>query len=126
MFEKIRDLVAEQLGVNKDDIKPESRFKEDLNADSLDLFELIMSLEEEYSTEIPTDELENLTTIQSVIDYLGAKVYIQNLLYILCFIKILFSLFFYEYEPSFMKDMAFTLPLLLALIVIPIIKKNIK
>ena len=62
MFEKIRDLVAEQLGVNKDDIKPESRFKED-----------IMSLEEEYSTEIPTDELENLTTIQSVIDYLGAK-----------------------------------------------------
>ena len=71
MFEKIRDLVAEQLGVNKDDIKPESRFKEDLNADSLDLFELIMSLEEEYSTEIPTDELENLTTIQSVIDYLG-------------------------------------------------------
>ena len=42
MFEKIRDLVAEQLGVNKDDIKPESRFKEDLNADSLDLFELIM------------------------------------------------------------------------------------
>lgn len=41
MFEKIRDLVAEQLGVNKDDIKPESRFKEDLNADSLDLFELI-------------------------------------------------------------------------------------
>ena len=69
MFEKIRDLVAEQLGVNKDDIKPESRFKEDLNADSLDLFELIMSLEEEYST----DELENLTTIQSVIDYLGAK-----------------------------------------------------
>ena len=73
MFEKIRDLVAEQLVVNKDDIKPESRFKEDLNADSLDLFELIMSLEEEYSTEIPTDELENLTTIQSVIDYLGAK-----------------------------------------------------
>lgn len=51
-------------------------------------------------------------------------IYIQNLLYILCFIKILFSLFFYEYEPSFMKDMAFTLPLLLALIVIPIIKKN--
>ena len=53
-------------------------------------------------------------------------IYIQNLLYILCFIKILFSLFFYEYEPSFMKDMVFTLPLLLALIVIPIIKKNIK
>ncbi len=51
---------------------------------------------------------------------------IQNLLYVLCFIKILFSLFFYEYEPSFMKDMVFTLTLLLVLIVIPIIKKNIK
>ena len=73
MFEKIRYLVSDQIVVNKDDIKPESRFKEDFNADSLDLFELIMSLEEEYSTEIPTDELENLTTIQSVIDYLGAK-----------------------------------------------------
>ena len=54
-------------------ITMESAFVDDLNADSLDLFELIMSLEEEYSTEIPTDELENLTTIQSVIDYLGAK-----------------------------------------------------
>ena len=51
---------------------------------------------------------------------------IQNLLYVLCFIKILFSLFFYEYEHSFMKDMVFTLTLLLVLIVIPIIKKNIK
>ena len=73
MFEKIRDLVAEQLGVNENVFNSAVIFKEDLNADSLDLFELIMSLEEEYSTEIPTDELENLTTVQSVIDYLGAK-----------------------------------------------------
>lgn len=51
---------------------------------------------------------------------------IQNLLYILCFIKILFSLFFYEYEPSFMKDIAFTLPLLLALIVNIYYKKEHK
>ena len=48
MFEKIRDLVAEQLGVNKDDIKPESRFKEDLNADSLDLFELFMNIQQKF------------------------------------------------------------------------------
>lgn len=53
-------------------------------------------------------------------------IYIQNLLYILCFYKNTILVVFYEYEPSFMKDMAFTLPLLLALIVIPIIKKNIK
>ena len=70
MFEKIRDLVAEQLGVNKDDIKPESRFKEDLNADSLDLFELVMALEEEYNCEIPQDDLTQIETVEDVIKYL--------------------------------------------------------
>ncbi|MGN0327553.1 MAG: acyl carrier protein [Lachnospira sp.] len=72
MFEKIKELVAQQLGIEADTIKPESNFKDDLNADSLDLFELIMSLEEEYSIEIPTEELETLTTVQAVIDYLEA------------------------------------------------------
>lgn len=72
MFEKIRSLVAQQLGIDEAQIKPESNFKDDLGADSLDLFELIMGLEEEYSVEIPTEELEKLTTIQSVIDYLEA------------------------------------------------------
>ncbi|MDO5381330.1 MAG: acyl carrier protein [Eubacteriales bacterium] len=72
MFEKIKELVAQQLGIEADTIKPESNFKDDLNADSLDLFELIMSLEEEYSVEIPTEELETLTTVQAVIDYLEA------------------------------------------------------
>ena len=70
MFEKIRSLVAQQLGIDEAQIKPESSFKEDLGADSLDLFELVMGLEEEYSVEIPTDELEKLTTIRSVMDYL--------------------------------------------------------
>ena len=73
MFEKIRSLVAQQLGIDEAQIKPESSFKDDLGADSLDLFELIMGLEEEYSVEIPTEELEKLTTIQSVIDYLEAN-----------------------------------------------------
>ena len=50
--------------------KPESRFKEDLNADSLDLFELVMALEDEYSVEIPSEELEKLLTVQDVCDYL--------------------------------------------------------
>lgn len=70
MFEKIRNLVAQQLGIDEEKIKPESSFKEDLGADSLDLFELIANLEDEYSVEIPAEELENLTTIQAVVDYL--------------------------------------------------------
>ena len=72
-FEKIQKIIADVLNIEPEKITMESAFVDDLNADSLDLFELIMSLEEEYSTEIPTDELEKLTTIQSVIDYLGAK-----------------------------------------------------
>lgn len=73
MFEKMKELIAEQLGVDAETIKPESNFKDDLKADSLDLFQLIMSLEEEYSVEIPSEELENLTTVQSVMDYLESK-----------------------------------------------------
>lgn len=73
MLEKLKEIVAQQLGIDEADIKPESNFKDDLNADSLDLFELIMSLEEEYSIEIPSEDLEKLTTVQTVIDYLSAK-----------------------------------------------------
>ncbi len=73
MLEKLKELVAQQLGIDEADIKPESNFKDDLNADSLDLFELIMSLEEEYSIEIPSEDLEKLTTVQTVIEYLSAK-----------------------------------------------------
>ena len=73
MLEKLKELVAQQLGIDEADIKPESNFKDDLNADSLDLIELIMSLEEEYSIEIPSEDLEKLTTVQTVIDYLSAK-----------------------------------------------------
>ena len=72
MLEKIAEMIADQLGIDAADVKMESRFKEDLNADSLDLFELVMALEEEYSVEIPSEELETLTTVQSVIDYIEA------------------------------------------------------
>lgn len=72
MFEKVKNLTAQQLGIDEALVKPESRFKEDLGADSLDLFELVANLEDEYSIEIPADELENLTTIQAVVDYLEA------------------------------------------------------
>lgn len=70
MLEKIKALLAEELGVNADEITAETSFKEDLGADSLDLFELVTNLEEEYNIEIPAEELENLTTVGKVIDYL--------------------------------------------------------
>lgn len=73
MLEKLISIVAEQLHVSEDSISPETDFKKDLSADSLDLFELIMALEEEYDVEIPTEDLEALTTVQSVLDYLKEK-----------------------------------------------------
>ena len=73
MFEKVRELVAAQLGIDEAVIKPESNFKEDLNADSLDLFELVMSLEDECSVTIPSEELEKILTVQDVVDYIEAN-----------------------------------------------------
>ena len=73
MLEKMKEIIADQLSVEADIIKAESSFKEDLGADSLDLFELVMALEDEYSVEIPSEELEKLTTVQRVMDYLKAK-----------------------------------------------------
>ncbi len=73
MFEKVRELVAAQLGIDEAVIKPESNFKEDLKADSLDLFELVMSLEDESSVTIPSEELEKILTVQDVVDYIEAN-----------------------------------------------------
>lgn len=73
MLEKMQEIIAEQLNVEAAVIKAESSFKEDLGADSLDLFELVMALEDEYSVEIPSEDLEKLTTVQQVMDYLKAK-----------------------------------------------------
>ena len=70
MLEKIKALLAEELGVNEDEITETTSFKEDLGADSLYLFELVTNLEEEYNIEIPAEELEKLTTVGKVIDYL--------------------------------------------------------
>ena len=68
--QKIKALLAEELGVNADEITAETSFKEDLGADSLDLFELVTNLEEEYNIEIPAEQLEEMTTVGKVIDYL--------------------------------------------------------
>lgn len=71
MLEKIAALIEEHLGtVNASEITEETSFKEDLNADSLDLFELIMNCEEEYGVEFPSDDLENIKTVGDVIRYI--------------------------------------------------------
>lgn len=70
MLEKMREIIAEQLNCDAAVIQPETSFKEDLGADSLDLFELVMALEDEYSIEIPSEELQELTTVGAVMDYL--------------------------------------------------------
>ena len=73
MLEKMKEIIAEQLGVEEDEMTPDTAFKEDLGADSLDLFELTMALEEEYDTEIPAEELEDIETVGDVIEYLREK-----------------------------------------------------
>lgn len=72
MLEKMKEIIAEQLNVDASEIELSSNFKEDLGADSLDLFELVMALEEEYDVEIPAEELENIATVEDVIEYLKA------------------------------------------------------
>ena len=73
MLERIKELVAENLGVDEADITETSSFKEDLGADSLDLFELTMALEEEYDIEIPAEELGEIETVNDVVEYLKSK-----------------------------------------------------
>lgn len=70
MLERIKEMTAEALGVDEGLIAENTSFSEDLGADSLDLFELVMALEEEYNVEIPTEELENLKTVGDVVKYL--------------------------------------------------------
>ena len=73
MLEKIKEIVAEQLNTEAADLTAETSFKDDLGADSLDLFELVTNLEDEYEIEIPSEELEKLTTVGAVADYLKSK-----------------------------------------------------
>lgn len=70
MLEKIAEIVKEQLNVDGVEITETTRFKEDLEADSLDLFELVMALEEAYGVEIDSSELENIITVGAVMEYL--------------------------------------------------------
>lgn len=73
MLEKVKEILGNQLGIDTEEITQETSFKEDLGVDSLDLFELVMALEEEFNVEIPSEELEGLTTVGAVIQYLKDK-----------------------------------------------------
>ena len=73
MLEKMKEIIADQLGVSEDEVTLEASIKEDLDADSLDLFELVFALEEEYDVEIPSDDLAELNTVGDVINYLKDK-----------------------------------------------------
>lgn len=71
--ERVRKIVAEQLGVKEEELRNGAKFVEDLGADSLDTVELVMALEEEFETEIPDEKAEKITTIQEAIDYIEAS-----------------------------------------------------
>ena len=73
MLEKMSEMIAEQLNCEAGDITAETSFKDDLGADSLDLFELVMALEDEYNIEIPAEDLTDMTTVGAGMDYLKDK-----------------------------------------------------
>jgi acyl carrier protein len=70
--QRIKKIVAEQLGVNETEVKNESSFVDDLGADSLDTVELVMALEEEFECEIPDEQAEKINTVQQAIDYINS------------------------------------------------------
>ena len=71
--DRVRKIVAEQLGVKEEEVKAEASFVDDLGADSLDTVELVMALEEEFETEIPDEGAEKITTVQLAIDYINTN-----------------------------------------------------
>lgn len=73
MFEKIRTTIASQLSIDEEEIKMESSFMNNLGADSLDIVELIMALEEEYEIEIPDEDVEKISTVGDVVEYIKAR-----------------------------------------------------
>ncbi|TYQ13321.1 UNVERIFIED_CONTAM: acyl carrier protein [Acetivibrio alkalicellulosi] len=73
MFEKVKKIIVEQLGVEEEEISMESSFIDDLGADSLDIVELIMALEEEFDLEIPDSEAEKISTVGDIVDYIKSN-----------------------------------------------------
>ena len=73
MFEKVRAIIAEQLGIDKEKIQPESHLINDLKADSLDVVAMVMDLEQEYGIEIPDEDLAQLQTVQNILDFIDKQ-----------------------------------------------------
>jgi acyl carrier protein len=73
ILKRVTDIVAKKLGVNVDEVKPDSSFVDDLGADSLDTVELVMALEEEFDAEIPDEDAAKITTVQQAVDYIEQK-----------------------------------------------------
>ena len=71
--QKVKDIIVEELGVEREKLAPEASFMEDLGADSLDTVELVMALEEEFEIEIPDEDAEKITTVQQAIDYINER-----------------------------------------------------
>lgn len=74
IFEKVKKIVVEQLSVDEDEVTLEASFIENLGADSLDIVELIMALEEEFGIEIPDEDVEKITTVGDAVNYIKAKI----------------------------------------------------
>ncbi len=72
--EKVKNIIVEQLGVDADSVTPEASFIDDLGADSLDIVELVMTMEEEFDLEIPDEDAEKIKTVNDVVNYIKAKV----------------------------------------------------
>jgi len=72
-FDEVKKIVAEQLGVDEEAVKPEASFANDLGADSLDTVELVMALEEKFGVEIPDEDAEKIATVQNAVDYIDSK-----------------------------------------------------
>ena len=70
---RVKEIIVEQLGVNESEVNPEAKFIDDLGADSLDLVELVMALEEEYNLEISDEDAEKILTVQDAVDYIDER-----------------------------------------------------
>jgi acyl carrier protein len=73
VFSKVKDIIIEQLGVEESEVAMKTSFVDDLGADSLDIVELIMAVEEEFNIEIPDEDAEGIGTVEDVVNYIGAK-----------------------------------------------------
>lgn len=73
MFDKVKAIFEEQLGVSQDEMQLDTNFKDDLGVDSLDLYEIVMKMEDEFDVEIPAEELEDIATFEDILNYLKSK-----------------------------------------------------